>query len=285
MEYSDNKISIVITCYNEGKLLKRAIESVEGQIDKDFELIVVNDASPCEIINRICCQLEKNGKARVVWHNENKGLSAARNSGYKAMQGNICIPLDADDVLPQDAVLSVRKAFQNNPKADFVFGNYIRKEPESNYADIVDCSILASSKGFLDPERLIIHDWILYGGSPCRKRLWKRIGGYALEFSYDVQDVDFWKRALISGAKGYYLNKTIYEWRRSGDGMNASVPIAVLRRERKQNIKFYELFSKSKTALNKATKIMIADGFFFFAAKFVWLSFIRYKNSKSLSKS
>jgi len=208
-----------------------------------LEILIVNDASPDNVTNKICRELEKEKKAHIIWHKENGGLSTARNSGYENMKGDICIPLDADDVIPQDAIAVIRKGFKEHPEADFIFGNFIWREIERGTERLVDCSVLSSPDGFLDPRKLANGHWILYGGSPCRKSLWKRIGGYLQEFSYDVQDVDFWKRALILGAKGYYINHTIYRWYRSKNGMNYNVPPERLTQERIQNIKFYEIFA------------------------------------------
>lgn len=184
------------------------------QTDRDFEILVVNDASLDGVTNEICRELEEKKKVRIIWHKKNSGLSAARNSGYEAMQGDICVPLDADDILPQTAIVAIRNGFRKTPEADFIFGNYIRREPEKGIEKIVDCGVLYSHNGFLNPRYLATHKWILYGGSPCRESLWRRIGGYLQEFSYDGQDVDFWMRALISGARGFYINHTIYESKR-----------------------------------------------------------------------
>ncbi len=241
-----DRISVVITCYKEGLLLKQAFASLENQTDRDFDILVVNDASPDAVTNEICRELETDKKARVIWHKENGGLSAARNSGYEAMEGDICVSLDADDILPQGAISTIRRGFKLNPKADFVFGNYIRREIEAGTERLIDCNAICSANRFLDARKLANGDWILYGGSPCRKSLWRRLGGYAQEFSYSAQDVDFWKRALISGARGYYVNDIIYEWNRSRKGMNCKVPRKIWVRESVKNILFYDMFADFK---------------------------------------
>src|SRR5262249_38796934 len=138
------------------------------------------------------------------------------------MLGSVCLPLDADDTLPEDAVRRVRAAFQEHPDADFVFGNYLKHDLDTGAVEEVDCAGLARG-GVLAPETLATGEWILYGGSPCRKELWRRAGGYRAEHTNDVQDVDFWMRALLEGARGYFVAAPIYEWHRSSAGMNACV--------------------------------------------------------------
>ena len=74
------KLSVIVPIYNVEPYLTRCIDSILEQTYTNFELILVNDGSPdrCgEIINKYA-QLDK----RIVTiHQENKGVSAARNAG------------------------------------------------------------------------------------------------------------------------------------------------------------------------------------------------------------
>jgi len=177
----------------------------------------------------------------VIWRARNGGLSAARNSGFEAMRGAICVPLDADDTLPPDALAAIRETFRKHPDADFVFGNYLRHDLERGTRQEVDCSALGRG-GLLAPETLASREWIFYGGSPCRKEMWRKLGGYRAEYSYDTQDLDFWMRAMTGGFKGYYAGRVIYEWRRSSTGMNERTSPASRVRTRVHNIAFYDRF-------------------------------------------
>ena len=233
--------SIVVTCFNEGERLRRAVESLRRQSDTDFETLIVNDGSPDETTNRVCRELEAQGGARVIWRARNGGLSAARNTGFEAMRGGICVPLDADDTLPPDALAAIRETFRKHPDADFVFGNYLRHDLERGTRQEVDCSALGRG-GLLAPETLASREWIFYGGSPCRKEMWRKLGGYRAEYSYDTQDLDFWMRAMTGGFKGYYAGRVIYEWRRSSTGMNERTSPASRVRTRVHNIAFYDRF-------------------------------------------
>ncbi len=240
------QLSVVITCYSEGELILRAVESLEKQTDRNFEIVIVNDASKDAATNQVCKDLELKKKAKVVWRKQNGGLSAARNSGCEFMQGNVCIPLDADDTLPVSAVGAIRDAFLRKPNIDFVFGNYRRIDIEECKDRIVDCSSLCGKDLFLNPHPLAEKDWVFYGGSPFKKSLWKRLGGFLAEFSYDAQDMDFWMRAFISGAKGLYLKDVLYEWRRSNTGMNQNVPAERWRAVTVKNKIFFDIFGSLK---------------------------------------
>lgn len=242
-------ITVFITCYNEGPLLLEAVESLDQQTDRDFEVVIVNDRSPDTETQRICETLERERRLRVVWHEQNRGLSGARDSGFEAMSGEIAVPLDADDILPPDAVADIRKGFESRPNADFLFGNYLVRKRESGEERLFRARPWAGSDGRLMPGRLVKH-WRLLGTSPCKKTVWERIGGYRDRYANDLQDKDFWIRAIDAGAKGYYLDRPIYVWNRSEKGMNSGVPQSTQDTLVREHIAFFERHWEPPDALN-----------------------------------
>ena len=83
-------ITVVVSCFKEGELLRRAIESLSRQSDRDFETVVVNDAATDQATNAVCRELESEGRARMIWRERNGGLSAARNTGYEEIGRASC---------------------------------------------------------------------------------------------------------------------------------------------------------------------------------------------------
>ena len=149
-----DKISVVITCYKEGELLLRAINSVENHTDNNFEILIVNDASMDDVTNKICHELERENKARIIWRKKNGGLSAVRNSSYEAMQGDICVSLAADDILPQGTIGAIRKGFIKTPEADFVFGNYILRKIKEGTEELIDTSVFLFFRRILGSQKI-----------------------------------------------------------------------------------------------------------------------------------
>lgn len=86
------KVSIVIPTFNRGHTLTRAIDSVLSQSYSNFELIVVDDGSTDDTQNI----LKKISNISIL-KQENKGVSAARNSGIKKASGEWIAFLDSDD--------------------------------------------------------------------------------------------------------------------------------------------------------------------------------------------
>lgn len=91
------KVSVVMTSYNRAPLLPRAIESVLGQSFKDFEFIIVDDASMDDSRGVIESYKSVDSRVRVIFNQENKGQSYSRNIGLMAAKGYYITGLDDDD--------------------------------------------------------------------------------------------------------------------------------------------------------------------------------------------
>ena len=239
--YQTKDITILIACYKEGRVLLRAVESLKNQTVQGFQIILVNDASPDKETNDITNQLEGTPGIKVVRHASNQGLSGARNSGFLAMENEIAMPLDADDTLPPNAVEEALKLFNQHPEADLVFGNYLKISEDGSPEELISCQALADKTGKLNPFALA-RNWILLGSSPCKKSLWEKTGGYSAAFSNTVQDVDFWRRAILAGANGYYSNAVLYHWHRTSSGMNQQVKESDYLALRTQSLPFYDAY-------------------------------------------
>ena len=90
-------VSVIIPTYNRAHLVDRAIQSVLNQTYKDFELIIVDDGSTDNTEDIIKEFQKKDERIKYIRHEENRGGSAARNTGIKAAKGEYIAFLDSDD--------------------------------------------------------------------------------------------------------------------------------------------------------------------------------------------
>lgn len=105
-------VSVVIPAYKQAQYVGDAIRSVQKQTWPNFEAIVVNDASPddtSEIIRSFA-----DPRVKLIIHGENRGLSAARNTGICASSGEILALLDADDMFHPDKLRMHVDFFENH---------------------------------------------------------------------------------------------------------------------------------------------------------------------------
>ena len=89
-------ISVIIPVYNVEKYLSQCIESILSQTYKDFELILVDDGSKDKSL-QICQQYADIDSRVKVLHQENSGVSVARNKGLSAVTGTWITFIDSDD--------------------------------------------------------------------------------------------------------------------------------------------------------------------------------------------
>ena len=120
------KVSIIVPVYNVAKYIERCLLSVLDQTWQDLEVILVNDCTPdnsMEIARRVVASHPRGTVVRCLEHEENRGLSAARNTGISASVGDYLYFLDSDDYISANAIeLLADAAVQKRP--DFVIGNY-----------------------------------------------------------------------------------------------------------------------------------------------------------------
>ena len=111
-------ISVIIPVYNVEEYLHYAIESLEKQTYKNFEIILVNDGSTDDSGKLCDGYSEKHSNIRV-FHKENGGLSDARNFGVQKAKGEFITFLDPDDYLEAHS-LELLASIQGKHNCDIV---------------------------------------------------------------------------------------------------------------------------------------------------------------------
>ena len=96
-------VSIIIPVYNVEKYLRECIQSAIEQTYNNIEVILVDDGSPDDC-PQVCDEYASlDHRVRTV-HQDNRGLSAARNTGLAAAKGEYIYFLDSDDFIREDAI-------------------------------------------------------------------------------------------------------------------------------------------------------------------------------------
>lgn len=103
------KFSIIIPIYKVEKYIKKCLDSVFSQTDKDFEVLVVNDGTPDRSM-----EIVKEYDVKII-NQKNQGQSVARNNAVKKAAGDYIIFLDSDDYWEKDLLKEIKKTLKNNP--------------------------------------------------------------------------------------------------------------------------------------------------------------------------
>lgn len=100
------RVSIIVPVYKVERYVERCLQSVTAQTYEDIECICVNDGTPdnsFEVVKRFVAEHGSENKKIsfiLVEHDQNKGLSEARNIGIRQASGDYVFFLDSDDALP-----------------------------------------------------------------------------------------------------------------------------------------------------------------------------------------
>lgn len=97
------KVSIIMPAYNTAAYIARGIESCLNQSISSWELIVIDDASEDDTINRVLQYAERDERIRLI-RSSHGGVSPARNRGMEEARGEYLLFLDSDDWLESDAL-------------------------------------------------------------------------------------------------------------------------------------------------------------------------------------
>ena len=130
-------ITIVLPVYNVEKYIRRCIDSILNQTFNNYELIIIDDGST-DNSGYICNQYKKLDNRIKIVHQDNKGLSNARNKGIELSNSKYITFIDSDDYI-DNKYLEVLYSIMINNNADIVICNHIKiKENENNNATIID---------------------------------------------------------------------------------------------------------------------------------------------------
>lgn len=131
-------ISVIVPVYRVEEYLERCVKSILSQTYKNLEVILVDDGSPdqCPAICDACA--EKDARVKVI-HQENKGLSGARNAGIDAASGEYLAFVDSDDYVSPHFIEELYQLLQDTGCAigqcrfSYVKGNGLVEEGDSAF--------------------------------------------------------------------------------------------------------------------------------------------------------
>lgn len=197
-------ISIVICTYNDSQFLPTAINSCMSQ-DIDKEIILVDDCSSKPMTSEATAAIINSG-AKVVRHSENRGLSAARNTGISEANSEWVVPLDADDWFYPN---SLKTLWDNRNEVDIVTGNCT--DSGHIYAPAISSGPLSKV--------VFIRENPLICSSLFTKDIWRKAGGYTVRNGPHYEDWNFWAKCFTKDARFRYLNFNVYNHTSRADSM------------------------------------------------------------------
>lgn len=238
------KISIIIPVYNVASYLNECLDSVKNQIFKDYEVIIVNDGSTDNSLNIVEERIEDFCDIKVITQN-NQGLSAARNNGILAAEGDFIFFLDSDDYIQPDTLELLYKACVDNDSDLSICGinmfwqnnktrKYLYPVNKTVVQSIDLCALMLSGKAF---------SWAwtkLY-----RRSLWIK---HNLEFPVGrtFEDIAISFSILKVYQKIAIVNKPLYQYRMRQSSITGTISLP----------KIFDFIAQTQQAISTAKDVI-----------------------------
>ena len=123
-------ISIIIPVYNVEKYLNKCLNSVIEQTYKNIEVILIDDGST-DNSGKICDEYAKNDIRIKIIHQQNGGVSTARNNGLEHATGKYITFVDSDDYIEKEMIETMAKKIMKK-NADIVICGVTDRDEENN---------------------------------------------------------------------------------------------------------------------------------------------------------
>ncbi len=208
-------VSVIIPTYNRAHLIGRALNSLANQTYKDFEVVIVDDASTDDTEAYIK-GFSDFLNIQYVRHEKNKGEAAARNTGIRAARSEYVAFLDSDDEFVPEKLEKQMAVFRSqSPILGVVYTN-MREINSNGSTRIWECPTLMPEDGLVYERALnygVYHIGI--GSSMVRKACFERAGFFDERLSYHV-DLDFFIR-LSKFYCFYHIKEPLLNYYITGD--------------------------------------------------------------------
>lgn len=152
-------ISVIIPVYQQEKYLKACLNSVLNQSWANLDVILVDDGS-FDASPSICDEYAAADPRVTVVHQENQGLSMARNRGLEYVKGGLLCYLDSDDVLHPDGIRKMAEALQKTG-ADLCHCMSVEfpAEGDPGFTPCGDGCCARIISGYVYLERMVRNSW------------------------------------------------------------------------------------------------------------------------------
>lgn len=202
------KVTVYIPSHNYGKYLDRSIGSVLAQTMDDWELIVIDDGSTDDTLERLQ-KYRSNPRIRVVAQ-ENRGLNISNNIAIRLAAGKYVMRLDADDYLDENILTVLSSVLDRMPDVGLVYPDYYVVNDREEIVEIVRRKKIGDEDEILD---LPAHG----ACTMVRRDLLLAAGGYSEDFT--CQDgYDLWLK-MTARHRPYNVNVPLFYYRQHGTNL------------------------------------------------------------------
>lgn len=189
-------LSIVVPLYNKTDFITETLKTVIKQSFTDFEIIIVNDGSTDDSIEKI--KLFSDHRIRIINQN-NQGAAAARNKGIDEAKSNLIVFLDADDLWLNNHLEELKKLYHDYPNCGMYCNRHkTRISKNKLISNSYSNSIPDDFRGIVPDyfEASLVNRVSTSSSIMVPKEIIKKYNGFDIHIS-SGQDLDLWTKIGI----------------------------------------------------------------------------------------
>ena len=140
-------VSVIVPVFNNSQYIGETLDSIINQDFESFEIIIVDDGSTDNSLDIVREKLKETDIPNKVIHQENQGVSSARNRGIDVSNGDYLVFVDADDIITPNHLSSLYDG-----KSDFSLTQLVKKEGENTSSPHTYSQDYISARQFIEME-------------------------------------------------------------------------------------------------------------------------------------
>ncbi len=195
-------VTVGVPCYNYGRYLPEAVESVLASTFQDFEILVINDGSTDPDTLEALAAIERRDPRIRVVHQPNQGLAAARNKGAALAQGKYVVSLDADDRIAPTYLEKAAWVLEHHPEFAFAYSLV---------------QMFGAENCIWKTEPFSLEKALRYNhvptGAMFRREAWIEAGGFR-DGLHGQDDWNFWITLGAKGWEGCLIDEPLFYYRK-----------------------------------------------------------------------
>lgn len=201
------KFSVLIPTYNTPiNFLEECLLSVVSQVYDNWEICIVDDASPDSDVREYVKEFaKKDSRVTYKFLKKNQHIAGATNEAAKIATGDFLVLFDHDDLLWPNALFEVAKALNVNKELDFIYTD------EDKITEDRRVHLGAFYKPDYNPDFMHSVNSVTHMAT-IRKSLYEKIGGEDGSFN-GAQDWELFLRVARNTKKIHHIPKVVYSWR------------------------------------------------------------------------
>jgi len=187
-------------CYNDGKYIGQAVESIKLQTYQHVELIIADDGSDDK--ETLYALKDISFPNKKIIQTNHVGPAIARNKCIAAASGSFILPLDADDIIDSTYIEKAVKVLEDNPAIGIVYCQAAFFGEKSGKWELPKYSL----------EEMLLGN-VIFTSAMFRKIDWEKTNGYNESMKYGLEDYDFWLTLLENDKQVHQIQEVLFHYR------------------------------------------------------------------------